>query len=106
MDDNAHDWLWFAASCGLAGYAVATAAAYTVLYVAVFHHGLGTTFGGSAEWRAALAAAAAQSASAAVAALAPITIITSALGGDQRTHAVALTAALIAVAPAVILGRP
>jgi hypothetical protein len=76
------------------------------LYVAVFHPGFGVAFGDAAEWRAALAAAASHSASAAVAALAPITIITSALGGDQRTHVVALIAALIAVVPAAILGQP
>lgn len=110
MDDDAHrahDWLWFAASCGLAGYAVATAAAYTVLYVAVFHPlGLGIAIGDSAEWRAELAAAAAQCASAAVAALAPIVVVASVFGIDRRTHTVALIAALIAAVPAAILGRP
>lgn len=105
MDDQ----LWLAASCGLAGYAIATSAAYTALYVAVMYPAgvdLGDGDGDGVVTRAALAEAAALAASAAAAALAPIVVVTSALGVGRRAHTVALIAALIAALPAAILRRP
>ena len=107
MNGDPDDRLWLAATCSLAGYAIATSAAFTTLYVAVMYPA-GVDLGGEGGVvaRAALAEAAALAASAAAAALAPIVVVTSALGVGRRAHTVALIAALIAALPAVILRRP